>query len=100
VKRHPYVVDVLREFVGRPFVFAIEVCDVETTDQIAVEGSLVFLNNSIMAVYSHPAMIMRDRKSKDFLVKLFLTLYISEKFDNSSYGNSHTMSVLPVRNVK
>ena len=66
----------------------------------AVECSLVSLNNRVMTVYSHRAMIMRDRKGKNLPVKFLLTLHISEKFDDSSYGNGHAVSILPVRNVK
>lgn len=45
-------------------------------------------------------MIVRDGKGEDLLVKLFLAPYNSQKFDKSSYGDVHTVRVLPVGDVK
>ena len=53
MKRHPDIVDVLREFVGRPFVLAVEGGEVECMDGVAIEGGVIFLDDSVMTVDSH-----------------------------------------------
>ena len=45
-------------------------------------------------------MIVRDRKGEDFTVELFVTFHSFVEFDNTSYGNSHTVSVLSVCDIK
>lgn len=47
-----------------------------------------------MAVDSYRAIIMRDRKDKNFSVNLFFALHSSVNFDDISYGVSHTVSIL------
>lgn len=59
---YPYIVDVLREFVGRPFLLAVQCREVERVDGMAVECSLVSFDHGIMTVNSHRPMIMRLRK--------------------------------------
>ncbi len=56
MKRHPYIVDVLRELICRPFFFG----KVEFTNRLTVEGSLISLDDSVVAVDSHRAIIVRD----------------------------------------
>ena len=67
---------------------------------MTIESSLIFLDNSVMAIDSHRPVIVRDRKGKNFPVKLFFTLYISIKFDSTSYRASYTVSILSIRYIE
>ncbi len=96
--RHPYVVDILGEFVRRPLFFTIG--EIEFTNRVTIEGSLVPLNQGVVAIDSHGGMIVRDRKGEDFLVKLFLALYSFVELDDTSHDNSHAVSVLSIDDVK
>lgn len=62
-------------------------------DGVAVEGGFFFLDDSVMAIDSHRSVIMWKGK------KLFLAFHSFVEFDNTIYGNSHTVSVLLVGNV-
>jgi hypothetical protein len=48
VNGHPYIVDVLRELVGRPLLFAIQFREAEVTDWVAVGRSVVSVYHRIM----------------------------------------------------
>lgn len=63
---------------------------------MAIEGSLIFINQSVITVDSYRAVIVRDRKGKNFPVNLFFALYSSVNFDNTSYGASYTISILSI----
>ncbi len=65
-------------------------------DGVAVEGGPFFLDDSVMTIDSHRPVIVRYRKGKNFAVKLFLAFHSSVEFDDSFYGNSHTVSVLSI----
>ena len=65
-------------------------------DGVAIKGGLIFLDDSVLAIDSHPPVIVRDRKGKSFPVKLFFALHSSVKFDGTSYGASHTVSILSI----
>jgi len=60
VKRYLYIVDVLYKFIGRLFILAVEGGEVECINRVAIEGGIIFLDNSVIAVDSHRPIIMRD----------------------------------------
>ncbi|EDN07643.1 predicted protein [Histoplasma mississippiense (nom. inval.)] len=57
---HPYVVDTPREFVYRPFLLAILFREIKFANRVAVESGSVCSKNSIMAIYPHCCVVMRD----------------------------------------
>ena len=67
---------------------------------VTIEGDLIFLDDSVMAIDSHRPMIVRDRKGKNFPMKLFFALHSSVKFDDTSYRASHTVSILSIRYIE
>ena len=60
MSRHPYVVDVFGELISCPFVLAIQFCEYEITDWVAVIGSVLPVDHRIVAVDSHRTVVMRD----------------------------------------
>ena len=67
---------------------------------MAIEGNLFFLDNSVMIIDSYRSIIVRDREGENFSIKLFLTLHSFIEFDNTSYDNSYTVSVLSIYDIK
>ncbi len=67
---------------------------------MSIECGFVFLDDGVMAVNPHRAMIMQDRKGKDLSVKLLLVLHSFVELDDTSHGQSHTVSVLSICDVK
>lgn len=67
---------------------------------MTIEGDLIFLDDSVMAIDSHRPVIVRDRKRKNFPVKLFFALHSSVKFDDTSYRASYTVSILSIRYIE
>ena len=67
---------------------------------MTIESGLFFLNDSVMTIDYHRPVIVQDQKGKNFAVKLFLAFYSSIEFDNTFYGNSHTVSVLLVGDLQ
>ena len=65
-----------------------------------VLDDLIFLDDSVMAIDSHRPVIVRDRKGKNFSMKLFFALHSFVKFDGASYRASHTVSVLSIRYIE
>lgn len=53
-----------------------------------------------MAVDPHRAIIVRDRKGKNFPVKLLFALYSFIELDNTSYSVSYTISILSIRYIE
>ena len=98
LKRHPFIVDILGEFVGCPFFFTIG--EIKITNRVTIEGSLVLFNHGVMAIDPHRGMIVRDGKGEDLSVQLFLTLRSLIELDKSSYGNGHTVRVLAIGNIE
>lgn len=98
--RHEHIVDVLGELVSRPFLPPVLFSDIEFTNVVAVKGNSASLNQRVVAVHSHRAVIMRDRKGVDFLVKLLFAPHSSVQFDDPSHGESHTVSILSICNIE
>ncbi len=67
---------------------------------MAIEGSLVPFDHEVMVVDPHQPVIVRDGKGENLLVKLFLALYRSKKFDKSSYDDDHAVRVLAIDDVQ
>ena len=62
---HPYIIDTPRKFVCRPFLFAILFREIKFANRVAVESSLVSFKNSVMTIYPHCCVVMRDREGKE-----------------------------------
>ena len=60
--RHISIVHVLGELVSCPLFFTIG--EIEFTNRVTIEGSLVPFNHRVMAIDSHSGMIMRDGKGE------------------------------------
>jgi len=54
------IVNVSRELVGCSFIFTVLVCNIEISNRMAVEGGLVSVDQSVMAVNPYSLMIMQD----------------------------------------
>jgi len=67
---------------------------------MVVEGSLTYINYSVIAVDPYCVVIMRNRERENFLIKLFFALYKPKEFDDTPYCYYHTMSILLVCNIK
>ena len=67
---------------------------------MAIESDLVPFDHEVVIIYSHRAMIMRDRKDEDFPIQLFLALHRSKKFDKSSDDDDHAVRVLTIDNIE
>src|SRR5271163_2996155 len=100
MSRHPYIIDTLCELACRPLLFAIQFCEVERTDRVTVEGSLISIDQSVMAVDSHRPVIVRDRKGENFPVHFLFALREFEELDNSSHCKGHAMSILPICDIE
>ena len=96
--RHISIVHVLGELVSFPLFFTIG--EIEFTNRVSIEGSLVSSNHRVMAIDSHSGMIMRDGKDEDLPIQLFLALHRPKKLDKSSNGDGHAMSILAIGNVE
>lgn len=94
------IIDILNKFIGRPLFLAIQGCKAEFMNRITIKGSLVTLDNSVIAVDPYRPIIVRDGKGKDLPVKLLLALYRSIELDDTLHGNGYTVRVLSVSNVK
>lgn len=78
---HPNVVYVFGKLVSCPLFFAIG--EIELTNRVTIEGSLVPFDHGVMSVDPHGGMIVRDRKREDLPVQLFLALHVSKEYDKS-----------------
>ena len=67
---------------------------------MTIKNYLVPVDNEVMTVNPNSPMIVRDRKDKDLPVKFFLPLHKFKEFDDYSHGNSHTVGILSVSNIK
>src|SRR5690349_19266286 len=94
------MVDIFGEFIGRPLILTIQCLEVERMDGVAVECGFVFLDHGVMTVNPHRPVIVRDRKGEDLPMKLLFALYSFVELDDTSHGNSHTVSVLSIGDVK
>lgn len=92
------IVHVLGELVSCPLFFTIG--NIEFTNRVTIEGSLVPFNHRVTAIDSHSGMIMRDGKGEDLSVQLFLALHRPKKLDKSSNGDGHAMSILAIGNIE
>ena len=63
---HMNIVHVLGELLSRPLFFTIG--EIEFTNRVTIEGSLVPFNHWVMAIDSHSGVIVREGKGKDFAV--------------------------------
>lgn len=96
--RHINIVHVLDELVSRPLFFVID--EIEFTNRMTIEGSLVPFNHWVMAINSHSDVIVRDGKGEHLSIQLFLALHRSKKFYKSSDGEGHAMRVLAIGNIE
>jgi len=92
--------DIYSNTISRPFLFIVLFSVIEFTNRVAVEGSLISLNKSVIVIDPYYTIIVRDRKGEDFSVKLLFALYSSVELDNTSYGASYTISILSICNFK
>ena len=53
-----------------------------------------------MAIDPHRAIIVRDRKGKNFPVKLLFALYSFIELDNTSYSASYIINILLIRYIE
>ena len=98
--RHPNIVDIFGELVGRQLVFTIQCREVERMDWIVIECGFVSVDYRIVPVDPHCPMIVRDGKGQDLPMKLLFALYSFVELDDGPHGNSHTVSVLSIGDVK
>ena len=96
--RHISIVHVLGELVSYPLFFTIG--EIEFTNRVTIEGSLIPFNHRVIAIDSYSGMIMRDGKGEDLSVQLFLALHRPKKLDKSSNGDGHAMSILAIGNIE
>ena len=92
------IIDILSEFIGGLLFFTIG--EIELTNRVTIEGSLIPLDHRVIAVDPHRPVIVRNRKGEDLPVQLFLALYRPKKFDKSSYGDGYTVRVLAISNIE
>jgi hypothetical protein len=92
--------EVLRELVGRPLFFAIECCEVERVDGMAIEGDLLLFNHRVVAVWPHGPVVMRHREGEDLPVQFFFSSYQLEQLNDPSHSKRHAVRILPVGNVE
>ena len=67
---------------------------------MTIKGGFTIINYSIVTIYSHYAIVIRDEKGEDFLVKFLLSLHGSIELDDAPHSNRYTMSILLVSNIK
>ena len=92
------IVHVLGELVSCSLFFTVG--EIEFTNGVTVEGSLVPFNHRVMVIDSHSGMIMRNGKGEDLPIQLFLALHRPKKLDKSSNSDGHAMSILAIGNVE
>lgn len=100
MNQHSFVVDVLHELIHHSFVSFIQSDEVEFVNEMMIEDCLISLNNSVVIINSHRAMIVRDRKGENLLMKLFFTLHSFVELNKSSYDDDHAVRVLMIDNVE
>ena len=65
-----------------------------------IEGCFISLDDSVVIVNSHRAIIVQDRKGKNLLMKLFFALHSFVELNKSSYDNDYAVRVLTIDNVE
>lgn len=100
VRWHPVVVDVLGELVSRPLLFAIHFSKIELANSVSVVRCLGSIDDSVVAVYPHCAIIVRDGEGEELPVESLLAFHIPEELHDSAHSNSHVVGVLAVRDVE
>lgn len=100
VRRHPNIVDIFGKLVYGPLLLAIHCREAELVDWMPVEGGFDSINYRIVAIDSYSPVIVRDRESEDFSVKLFFTIQKPKKFNNAPHCQGHAMSILPICDIK
>lgn len=67
---------------------------------VGLEGCLLLIGWSVVTIDPHHLVIMRNWECENLSVKLFLTFHLSEEIHDTSYRNSHTMSIFSICNIK
>lgn len=67
---------------------------------MAVIGSLVSVDDGIVAINPHCTVIVRDRKAEDLLMHLLLPFGKLKKLNNSSHGKCHAVCILSICGIK
>ncbi len=95
VERDEELVDVPREFVGGPIFLAVEGCDVEFGDWMAME-----VDQRVVTLDPDRCIVTRDGKSEDASMKIHLTCRCSKKLDTAFDSNARAVHVLPIGSVE
>lgn len=100
VFRRPYVVDVLRKTIRRPLLLAIQRCEIEFVDWVAIVFGVLSIYDWVAIINSYRAVVMRDGKGQKLAVDFALTLHQAEELNDGPRGERHAVGVLTVRDVE
>src|SRR4051794_8982336 len=100
VRRHPGVIDALGKLVRSPFLFTIKCGKVECMNGMAVERGLFILDHGIMTINPYRSVVMRDGKSQDLPMKLFLAPHEPYTGPRLLEPKSHTVRILSIRHFE
>lgn len=100
VSWHPNIVDIFSEHVSGPIVSAVSRRKVKFVNWMTMECCFVSINNSVVALEPHRAIIVRGREAKALSMKFLFTLHGSVEPDDGPHCDYHTVSILSVSNVK